>query len=151
MNICRHSFITVLFVAAAMITPHSQTQARGNPTSIAADLIGTQWELVSFQLTPGGAFEPLHGERYSLIFESKKKLIGRAADCDDYSAKYRARDGGRVSVRQISSSFVLCAVQSSIPAYFNALASVTNFELVDDELHLRIQVHTVLKYRRTAK
>ena len=71
----------------------------------ATDLIGRQWELISFHSAEGKTVTIPADKLYTLHFETTSALRGRAADCNDYFASYEAEDDGAISLGRLSSSF----------------------------------------------
>ena len=118
--------------------------------SKAADLIGSQWELISFRSDEGKNLTIPADAAYTLRFETSNELSGRAADCNPYFAPYQARDGGVLSVGRVSSSFVLCAVASPMTAYFEAIGSASSYATAEDQLRLGFGDRGVLTYRKAA-
>ena len=142
------SVVLALLVFTFAACSSAPTQTLDEVESKAVDLVGPRWELISFQSAEGKNMTLPANELYTLRFQTNKELSGRAADCDPYFASYDARDDGAISVGGVSSSLILCGVDSSIPAYFEAIGNVGQYELAGDDLRLGFGGQGVLTYRK---
>jgi len=102
------------------------------PAENANPLRGTKWQLVSLEQQ-----EALAAAAVTVEF-SDDALTG-SAGCNTYSAAYQLRDqtimiGGAAATRKACADEQQMAQETT---YFEALATVTQFQLVDKQLELR--------------
>ena len=112
-----------------------------------ATITDALWSLVAIR-RPGGSAEPVAGDlSYYVEFRDEAHYAGRA-HCNNFTGEYEHPAPGVLRIRAGAATLAACPQPSIADEYLRALASVTHYEVTDDELRLSYNTSGELKFHR---
>jgi heat shock protein HslJ len=108
-------------------------------------LVGTQWELVTYNTGSQGMTTVLDGSRITALFEDGQ--VGGSAGCNSYFAAYEV-NGDNISISDAGSTKKLCpeleGVMDQEAQYLSLLGQSASFQIVADQLEIVGQANELL-------
>lgn len=119
--------------------PAAASRAGGPPApsdgASDATITGERWRLVAIR-RPGAAAESVAPDpRYTVEFGSDGRYFGQA-HCNSYTGGYELPIPGQLTIRAGAATLAACPSPSIADEYLRALASVSRYDVRDDELRL---------------
>jgi heat shock protein HslJ len=101
-----------------------------------APLVGTVWQLTSYNTGTDAVSSPLAGTEITAVFEEDGRL-GGSASCNDYAASYEVF-GAQISVGPVASTMMMCpgpeGIMDQERAYLASLEAVRSYEIQSKQL-----------------
>lgn len=105
---------------------------------ISPPLVGTNWNVLSYNNGKGGLTSPLAGTEITLLFAGDGTVSG-AAGCNNYTGSYTV-DGSAISISPLAMTRMMCAEPEGVMdqefAFTNALQQAATFAIAGSDLTL---------------
>ncbi|HXS80939.1 MAG TPA: META domain-containing protein [Gammaproteobacteria bacterium] len=132
------------------VTPDAEVgvqPARADDGASDGTMTDALWRLVAIR-RPGGSAEPVAADpSYYVEFRADAHYAGRA-HCNSFTGEYEHPAPGVLHIRAGAATLAACPQPSIADEYLRALASVTHYEVTDDELRLSYNTSGELKFHR---
>ncbi|MDT0630960.1 YbaY family lipoprotein [Rubrivirga sp. S365] len=116
-------------------------------SAVASALVGPTWRLVQIEAHDGGAVAPGADETLTLTLGADGRFNGRA-DCNAYSGRYEAEDGGRIGFEQTAATLAACPGPSLSGRFLATLGQTERYAVDGDRLRLRTGDSAALVFER---
>ena len=150
-------FLTAMDQAASYLIAEDKLQIEdlsGAPiltfsAQMPAPLVGTLWQLTSYDNGTGGVSSLLRDTEITAIFDDEGTMSG-SAGCNNYSTAYEV-SGDRLTVGPVASTMMMCpgpdGIMDQESAYLAALQSAATYQIEGNQLTiLNAQGGRVLSY-----
>src|SRR6185436_6348832 len=132
------------------VTPDAEVgvqPARADDGASDGTMTDALWRLVAIR-RPGGSAEPVAADpSYYVEFRADAHYAGRA-HCNSFTGEYEHPAPGVLHIRAGAATLAACPQPSIADEYLRALASVTHYEVTDDELRLSYNTSGELEFHR---
>ncbi len=104
------------------------------------DLVGTQWEVISYNNGQQAVVSTLSGTTLTANFGADGTLSG-IAGCNNYFASFESDGKSTITIGPAATTRMLCSepggVMEQEAAYLAALATAATYQITGDQLHMR--------------
>lgn len=130
------AFYEVTKQGLSLFDSNTTQLAQFEPAS--SDLVGSDWDVISYNNGKGGVVTVITGTSISASFGEDGQVSG-SAGCNDYFGPYTT-EGSAISIGPLAATRKLCAdedVMAQEAAYLSALETVATYKITGDRMEMR--------------